>query len=156
MEDSSLCERSCIKVWAGCRLICTIVGAVYSPLHPYVRTHSDLARLYDTDRSMERTHSGDIPKAPTGIGIQHQPRDIPIARYSTPAEKCSYEASTSTDVPWCWPRQLDRPVVPSYIQIPKVEPTDRLSAPPRRENVAPTRLVYHWYSCRENSHNQRY
>ena len=75
------------------------VAAVYSPPHPYVRTHPDLARLYDTDRSMERTHSGDIPKAPTSIGIQHQPRDVPIARYSTPAERCSYEASTSTDVP---------------------------------------------------------
>ena len=139
----------------------------YSPPHPYVRTHPDLARLYNTDRSMERTHSGDKPKAPTGIGIQHQPRDVPIARYSTPAERCSYEASTSTDVPWCWPRQLDRHVVPSHdIQIPKVEPTDRLSAPPQRESCAnKTRIPLVFLSWefpqptileRQLGHNYRY
>jgi hypothetical protein len=52
----------------------------YSPPHPYVRTHPDLTRLYDTDRSMRRTHGGDIPNAP--IDIQHDElRDVPIARY---------------------------------------------------------------------------
>ena len=142
----------------GCRW-CLLVLACwsgYSPLHPYVRTHPDLARLYDTDRSMERTHSGDIPKAPTSIGIQHQSRDV--ARYSTPAERCSYEASTSTDVPWCWPRQLDRPVVPSHtgIQIPKVEPTDRLSAPRQRESCANKTRISLVFPSWENSHNQQH
>ena len=52
----------------------------YSPPHPYVRTHSDLARLYDTDRSMRRIHGGDKPNAP--IDIQHDElRDVPISPY---------------------------------------------------------------------------
>ena len=74
---------------------------------------------------------------------------IPVPHFILP--ECS---ATVVSIPNCMMTTYSL-VVPSHIVIPKVQPTDCCFFAPRRENVAPKRLVYYLYSCRENYHNQQ-